>query len=162
MTNEAAHRKLHGLIEYSTALDEVITLASKHIRIFDYNLENMGFNGIARYEMLHDFLLRNPENRLHIVVHNPDYLDRYCPRMHMLLKRFSHNMEIRQTQPESAHVYDPFCLADGSHYVRRFHFDDPRGILGSGDPQEGMALMLRFEQIWKMSNPAVSPSISGL
>ncbi|MBY0577730.1 MAG: hypothetical protein K2P57_01650 [Burkholderiales bacterium] len=162
MMTEAIHRKLHGLAEYSAAIDEVISLAGRHIRIFDYNLENMGFNGVARYETLHAFLQANPENRLSVVVHSPDYLNRYCPRMIMLLKRFSHNMEIRQTLPEIAHVYDPFCLADGEHYVRRFHFDDPRGIFAQCDAHEGRALMLRFEQVWQASAPVIYASTTGL
>lgn len=159
---EASHQKLHGLAEYSSAIDEVIGLATRHIRIFDYNLENMGFNGSARYEMLHGFLLENSENRLYIAVHSPDYLDRHCPRMTMLLRRFSHNMTVRQTLPEASGVYEPFCLADSDHYARRFHFDDPRGIFGKNDPHEGRALMLRFEQIWQASTQAIHADISGL
>lgn len=156
------HRKLDGLSEYSAAIDEIVGLAVRHLMIFDYSLENMGFNGLPRYEGLKGFLLRNPENRLSIVVKSADYLDRYCPRMMLLLKRFSHNMAIHLTSPEIDSVYDPFCLADGIHYVRRFHFDDPRGVLGIGDPHQGGVLHQRFEQIWKASVPVLHADVTGL
>lgn len=159
---ESTHQKLDGLAEYTAAIDEIIGLAKHHIRIFDYNLENMGFNSQVRYDMLHAFLLANPQNRLSIVVHDPDYLDRHCPRMIMLLRRFGHSMAIHRTRPEVAGVYDPFCLADGEHYVRRFHFDDLRGVFGKNDFHEGKALVLRFEQIWEASETAIYADLAGL
>ena len=158
----AEHRKLNGLAEYNEAIDETIVLAKRHIMIFDYNLENMGFNSAMRSERLRDFLLQNPENRLSIVLKSVDYLDRYCPRIVLLLKRFSHNMAVHLIVPEIAGVYDPFCLADGDHYVRRFHFDDPRGVMGISDSHEGRTLLLRFEQIWRASTVAVHADTTGL
>ena len=159
---EPIHQKLDGLAEYSAAIDEIIGLAKHHVRIFDYNLENMGFNSRDRHDRLHAFLLANPENRLSIAVHSPDYLDRHCPRMVMLLRRFGRNVAIHRTLPTISEVCDPFCLADGNHYVRRFHFDDPRGISGKNDSHEGRLLMQRFEQIWEASETAIQTDMAGL
>lgn len=159
---EPIHQKLDGLAEYSAAIDELIGLAKHHVRIFDYNLENMGFNSRDRHDRLHAFLLANPENRLSIVVHSPDYLDKHCPRMIMLLRRFGHNMAIHRTLPEISEVIAPFCIADGDHYVRRFHFDDPRGLSGKDDPHEGRLLMQRFEHIWAASEAAIPSDLAGL
>lgn len=153
---------LNGLAEYSAALDEVVGLARRHIRIFDYNLENLGFNSASRHDLLHGFLLANPENRLYIVLRSPDYLVRYCPRMTALLRRFSHNMAIRETLPEIAEVCDPFCLADSDNYVRRFHFEDLRGVFGREDPHEGHALAQRFDLLWQSSTPSVHSDVTGL
>ena len=157
----AEHRKLNGLAEYNEAIDEIIALAKRRIMIFDYNLENMGFNSASRSEKLGDFLIQNAGNSLSIVLKSADYLDRYCPRITQLLKRFSHNMAIH-TIPEMEGLYDPFCLADGDHYVRRFHFDDPMGVMGIADPHEGRMLLQRFEQIWRASIPAVHADVTGL
>ena len=159
---EPMHRKLSGLAEYSAALEEVIALASREIRIFDDSLENLGFNSAARHESLGAFLRANPENRLSILVHDTAYLEKRCPRMMTLLRQFSHNLFIRQVSPEFARVYAPFCLADAEHYVRRFHFDDPRGIFARFDPHEARALLQRFEALRETADPALSPDISGL
>lgn len=159
---DPAHRKLDGLAEYAAAIDEIIGLARHQLLIFDYNLENMGFNGLARYDALHAFLLANSRNRLSIVVKDPDYLDRHCPRMIMLLKRFGHNMAIHKTRPEASGAYDPFCIADGEHFARRFHFDDPRGIVATDDPHQGKGLEMRFEQIWEASETAIYGDLAGL
>ncbi len=156
------HRKLNGLAEYSTAIDEVIGLAEREILIFDFSLENLGFNSQQRFGKLQEFLRANPENRLRIVVHDTGYLEKRCPRMLSLLKLFSHNMEIRRTAPELLHVYDPFCVADSEHYARRFHFDDPRGLYARSDLHEGHGLKLRFGQLLDGSEEGVFCDTSGL
>ncbi len=155
------HRRLETLSEYAAATEEIIRLARRHLMLFDYDLENLGFNSLSRYDLFRDFLLQNRENRISIVLKSVDYLEGYCPRMIMLARRFSHNMAIHLALPEVG-VSDPFCLADGMHYARRFHFEDPRGMLGLEDPHEGRALLQRFEEIWKASVSAVSANITGL
>ncbi len=159
---EPAHRKLDGLAEYADAIDEIIGLAKRHIHIFDYSLENMAFNSVARYDALHAFLIANAQNRLSIVVKDSDYLDRHCPRMITLLKRFGHNMAINRTRNEAADACDPFCVVDGEHFVRRFHFDDSRGIFAMCDPHEARMLEMRFEQIWEASETAIYGDLAGL
>jgi hypothetical protein len=159
---EPEHRKLDGLAEYADAIDEIIGLAKGYIHIFDYSLDNMGFNSVARYDALHAFLIASTQNRLSIVVKDSDYLGKHCPRMLMLLRRFGHNMAINRTRTEAADACDPFCVVDGEHFVRRFHFDDPRGIFAMNDPHECRTLEMRFEQIWEASETAICVDLAGL
>jgi hypothetical protein len=59
-------------------------------------------------------------------------------------------------------VTAPFAVADELNYVRRFHFDDPRGILAQNDPAGARVLKSRFEEMWTASHPAVSATTLGL
>lgn len=156
------HTKLDGIKDYSAALDTLCSLAQRDLYLFEKNFDGLGFNSEARYTTLRKFLLTNPENRLHILAHDTRYLSSQCARMSMLLEQFGHGMFIYQTPPHLQHITAPFSIADNEHYVRRFHFDDPRGILAQHDPSEARALKSRFEEMWAESHPAVSATTLGL
>lgn len=156
------HTRLEGIAEYSSAIDTVVSKARRRIRVFDRNLEDLGFNSPARQELLRGFLLARRTNHLYIVVHDPAYLNRSCPRMLLLLRQFSHGVSIQQTHAHMQGVYDPFVIADGEHFVHRFHFDDSRSLLALDDPQETHNLNDRFDQLWEASYPAVFATTIGL
>jgi len=79
-----------------------------------------------------------------------------------LLRQFSASMFIYQTPKNLQYISEPFSVADESHFVRRFHFDDPRGILAQNDPENARALKSRFMEMWASSHPAVSATKLGL
>lgn len=150
-----------GKVEYEQFIDEVIALVQHELCIFDQRL-GPTFNSRARQDALRHFLLSSRRNRLRIVVHDVATIDRDCPRMRELLRTFNHAMGIHETQPQAKSVYDPFVVADESHSVRRFHFDNLRGLYARDDPIEAHTLVERFEEIWEASAPAVMPTTVGL
>ena len=156
------HTKLDGIAEYTAALDTLCRLARRNLLLFEKNYEDLGFNSEARYETLHHFLLANPANRLLVLANDTHYLSTLCPRMMMLLRQFGGSMFIHQTPASLSHITEPFAIADDAHYVRRFHFDDPRGILAQHDPENARALKSRFMEMWSASHPAISATKLGL
>lgn len=159
---EKQHRQLLGRSEYIAALDEVFSRASRVIRIFDYNLENGGYDRPERFELLDRFLAADRNNRLLIVVHDPDGVVRNCPRLMILLRRYSYAMSINETLHQAKGVYDPFAIVDERHFVRRFHYDQPKAMTALDDPQGARTLILRFEEIWEASRPAIFATHLGL
>jgi len=157
-----SHSRLEGISEFTDAIDAVIARADRRLRVFDRNLDGIGFNSSKRHELLRRFLLARRTNRLFIAVHDTSYLNRDCPRMQSLLKLFSQSMEIRQTYPHAQGVHDSFIIADDAHFLRRFHFDDSRSLLALDDPLETKVLNDRFEEIWDASFPAVFATTLGL
>ena len=162
MSDELQHTALDGNADYIAALDTLCGLAQHELIVFENNFENTGFNGEARYNTLRSFLLANPNNRLHLLAHNTAYLVQRCPRVMMLLQQFAHSMHIHQTPPHLRQVSEPFAVADQAHYVRRFHFDDPRGIFAQHDPQGARTLHSRFLEMWESSRPGASATTLGL
>lgn len=160
--NELKHTHLDGIEDYNNALDTLCKLAQRNLYLFEKDYDGMGFNTVARYETLRKLLLVNPDHRLFVLTHDPHYLSTLCPRMTMLLKQFGTSMSIHQTPKSLQHITEPFSVADESHYVRRFHFDDPRGILTLHDPEKARALKSRFLEMWASSNPAVTATRLGL
>jgi hypothetical protein len=156
------HTKLDGVVDYIAALDTLCSLARHDLYIFEKNYDGLGFNTESRYATLHRFLLANPAHRLLILAHDTHYLSTRCPRMMMLLRQFGASMFIYQTPKNLQYISEPFSVADEANYVRRFHFDDPRGILGQNDPENARALKSRFMEMWVVSRPAVSSTKLGL
>lgn len=162
MATEPQHTHLDGIADYIQALDTLCALAKHSLCLFDKNFEDGGFNSEARYDTLRSFLLASPNNSLQILTHDTDYLAHRCPRMMTLLRQFSHNMHIHRTPQHLQHVSEPFAIADETHYVRRFHFDESRGILAQNDPQGARTLHSQFAEMWTPSRPAVSSTTLGL
>jgi hypothetical protein len=160
--DELQHTKLDGITDYIAALDTLCKLAQRNLYLFEKDFDGLGYNGEARYTTLRNFLLANPAHRLFVLAHDMHYLSTLCPRMMMLLKQFGTSMFIYQTPQNLRHITEPFSVADESNYVRRFHFDDPRGILAQHDPEKARALKSRFLEMWESSHQGVTATKLGL
>lgn len=154
------HTRLDGIADYTAALDTLCALAQHNLYLFEKDFDGLGFNSEMRYETLRHFLLANPANRLFILAHDLHYLSTLCPRMMMLLRQFDSRMYIHQTA--KLHITAPFCVADNRHYVRRFHFDDPRGLFAQNDPENARALESLYMDMWEDSHSALSTTKIGL
>ena len=71
-------------------------------------------------------------------------------------------MEIFQTPAHMKGVTEPFAVADNANYVRRYHFDDARGLLAQQDPEGARLLNARFQEMWLASHPGATPTRLGL
>ncbi|MDH4284377.1 MAG: hypothetical protein OEV35_03575 [Gallionellaceae bacterium] len=162
MGEGAQHTQLNGNAEYIAALDTLCSKAQHSLLIFEKNFEGIGFNSEARYESLRRLLLSSPANRLHLLAHDTRPIVQHCPRLMLLLRQFSHNMHIYQTPPHLLHLTEPFAVADELHYVRRFHFDDPRGILAQNDAEGARVLKSHFAEMWSSSRSSLSAITTGL
>jgi hypothetical protein len=152
------HVQLTSSADYVAALDSLCGLVEHSLFIFEKNFVNIGFNSEARFEQLRIFLLANPNNRLQLLAHDTRPMSQYCPRLMTLLRQFGHNMFIYQTPKNLQHLTEPFAVADESHYVRRYHFDDTRGILGRNDGAGARLLKSRFIEMWQTSSPSTLTS----
>jgi hypothetical protein len=148
--------------EYREALERLIGLAERELRIFDPDFSGLEINSPQKCELLRAFLLRSRSNRLYVAVHDADYIRNYCPRLLDLLRQFSDRMFIHRTQGEAASVQDCLVLADKLHFVRRPVCAQPRATLVLNDDQVSQGMYLRFSEIWDSSVPAVPATTSGL
>lgn len=147
---------------FQAAVERLLEQPGRELRVFDPDGAALKLNDPGRIEGLGRFLLASRTRRLYLVVHNTDHLTRHCPRLLALLRRFSHAIQINQTQEEIRDVQDAFLLLDAVHYVRRPVASLFRGAMGLGDENEGQALRGRFGEIWAASSPAVSSTTVGL
>lgn len=155
------HTPILGNAAYEAALDTILEKSRRTVRIFENSL-GRDYNSPRRYELLRAFLLANPRNRLQIVAHDTQTIDRSCPRLINLLRMHAHAISIHETHQAAKAVYDPFAVVDDLHYVHRFHFEEMRGLLALDDPIGTHTFIERFEEIWEASSPAVSATTLGL
>ena len=154
-------RKLAGIVAYYDGLDELRGNAKHTVRVFD-NAIGRSFNTPHRYELLAQFLVARRANRVKIVLHETANIVRDCPRLMVLLKRFSHGLAIHQTLSAARRVYDPFVVADDTRFVRRFHYTAVGGEASIGDIAATSLLIKRFDEIWEASAPTVTATTIGL
>jgi len=157
-----SYRKLFGTAESQAAIDEVIDAAERTIRIFDITLANRGFNTPARAAKLRDFLVRGRAHRLLIALHETDLLERECPRLLILLRQFPMSIEIHRTIMQAREATDPCVVADEHSVWHQLHHEQPRAIVALHSPADALPLCQRFDEIWELSEPAVSANTLGL
>lgn len=158
----ATYRQITGLVESRAAIDEVIAVAQKTLSIFDYTLDQRGFGDPARIEKLRHFLLAGRAHRLRIALHEPEQLERHEPRLIALLRDLSGSIAIHRTVGQARNATDPFIVADDHSVWHLQHHDLPRAIVALHSPADAAPLRDRFEEIWELSEPAVSSTTLGL
>jgi hypothetical protein len=159
---EPGYRQLTGIAESQAAIDDVIAVAQRTIRVFDITLGNRGFSAPARAEKLREFLVAGRAHRLLIALHDTDKLERECARLLILLRQFPMSIEIHRTLGQARDATDPFIVADDHSVWHQLHFEQPRAIVAIHSPHDTLPLAQRFEEIWELSEPAVSATTLGL
>jgi hypothetical protein len=146
----------------AVAIDELIALARHHIRVFDQDLSQTGWNSAARTDRLAGFLRDVRGRRLDIIIHDTRYLRSACPRLLRLLQNYGHVMSIMRTGDDARVATDPLMIVDSAHYLHRFHFEQPRATLGIAQPEQTQLLASRFDEIWATGESGISGTVLGL
>ena len=148
--------------EYQEAIDLLLPMAQRELRVFDPDLSDLRMHVPERIVLLRDFLSRGRNNRLYISVHKTEFIEQRTPRLLHLLGLFAANIFIQRTLGDAARVQDCFILCDETHMVRRPVAAQPRGVIITDDLIEGAKMRDRFDQIWESSELGVSANTSGL
>lgn len=155
------HHELDSRTPLEQATDRVLALGRHRIAIFGKTF-GAEWNDPERVAAIRQFCLASRRNRIRIVLHDPHPMYRSCPRLLGLLRQFSHVIAINESQYQAKNVYDPFVLVDDRHYVHRFHYDAPKGLLALDDPHGASTLRDRFEELWGASEEAIPATTLGL
>ncbi len=156
------YRPIFGTVDSLAAVDEVIAAARRTIRVFDASLTNRGYNSPARAERLRAFLVGGRSHRLLIALHETDALERDCPRLLALLRQFPMSIEIHRTLAQARDANDPFVVADDHSVWHQHHHEQQRAIVALHSPADAAPIVQRFDEIWELSEPAVSATTLGL
>lgn len=159
---DPSYRQIFGTAESLAAIDEVIAAAERTLRIFDISLSNRGFNSPARTAQLRDFLVRGRAHRILIALHETELLERECPRLLALLRQFPMSIEIHRTIAQARDATDPCVVADDHSIWHQLHFEQPRAIVALHSPMDALPIAQRFEEIWELSEAAISATTLGL
>jgi sugar-specific transcriptional regulator TrmB len=148
--------------EYLEAVDQLLPMARREIRIFDPDLADLRLHIPERIAQLREFLVQGRHTRIYIALHKTEFVEQRAPRLMQLLGLFSANMVIQRTQGDATRVEDCFILVDELHVARRPVAAQPRGVVLTHDENEAARMRERFDHIWESSEPGVSAVTSGL
>jgi hypothetical protein len=154
--------RLDTVAAQTAAIDELIGMARQKLQVFDIDLSQTGWETAARAANLAAFLRRAPAARIDIIVHDTRWIQGSCPRLTNLLRQYAHGITVYQTGQEAKVAMDPLLIADGRHYLHRFHIDQPRAVLVVENPQQTSPLVTRFEEIWATGEPGMAGTVLGL
>ncbi len=159
---ESAYTRFDTESGFQEAVDRLLELPGRELRVFDPDLAALRLNSPARIARLEQFLRASRTRRLYVALHDADHVTRNCPRLMDLLARHSHAIQIHRTHEEIRELQDAFLVLDAAHYVRRPVAAHWRGAAGVADETEALAMRSRFLEIWAASYPAVSATTLGL
>jgi len=159
---EPRETRLDTIAAQVLAIDELIDLAQQRLQVFDIDLSEGGWQSAARCERLAAYLRRAPNARVDIILHDTGWLERSCPRLVNLLRLYSHAITVYRTGPEARAAQDPLVIADGRHFLHRFHIDHAGASFAIEQPQLARPLVERFAEIWATGEPGLGASVLGL
>ncbi|BAL25805.1 hypothetical protein [Azoarcus sp. KH32C] len=134
---------------YRQAVTEALTLAGQTIIIFDPDLGECGFEAPGTLALLEAACQKSPRSdALRIVVHDPGFIERDCPRLQRFLSNYAHRASLRISDPGSRNWTQPFIVVDSEHLVTRFHPALPRGKACFAMPRSTASLCIQFETMW--------------
>jgi hypothetical protein len=134
---------------YREAVAMVVMQAQRELAIFDADLKETGLESRAGAEHLAQLLAASRGRQLRIVLHDPDHLERHCPRLVKILRDYGHVASLRRTPEHLRNLADCFIVADGRHAVIRFHADHARGKLLIAQDEQVCNWQRRFDELWE-------------
>jgi len=117
------HESLDTVAAQAAAIDTIIGLARRTIRVFDIDLSDTGWNNAARMSAVAVFLRAHRAATLRIVVHDTGWIERSCPRLTALLKYHADAITICRSGEEAKDAMDPLVIVDDRHFLHRFHIE---------------------------------------
>ena len=148
--------------EYQAAIDMLLPMARRDLRVFDPDLADLRLHIPERIALLRAFLARSRNNRLYIAVHKTNFIEQRAPHLISMLGYFAASIFVHRTQGDATRVEDCFVLCDDAHLARRPVAAQHRGVVITNDLDEGARMRERFDHIWESSEPGVSANTSGL
>jgi hypothetical protein len=153
---------LTGERDYEAALDLVIAEARDELLIFDQDFIHGAYSSLQRYKLIQFFLSENPLSKLTIILHSTHFFTTQCPRLFELLEAYGHKITVYETNDHAKIAKDCFVIADGRHYLRRFHIDQARFKFALDDPETAASLTQRFQELLDETANTVSATQLGL
>jgi hypothetical protein len=147
---------------YAEAIDIMLGSAKHTLRIFDQDFRHGDFASPHKYALLRNFLSKNLNSSLTIILQDTTFFREKCPRLMELLEMYGHKMRVFETNDTVKHAKDCFILADAAHYLKRIHIDQARFRYAFNDAPSIEGLSLRFNELMEATQDRVSATTLGL
>lgn len=158
----AQNQIIVGEYFYAETINVVLANAQRELLIFDQDLSRGDFSSKQKYELLQQFLSKNPNSHLTIILQDAGFFKANCTRLLALLTTYGHKMVVYETNQSAKHAKDCFIVADGQNYIKRIHIDQARFKYGLNDATNAGVLNTRFKELLEATHDVVTTSKLGL
>lgn len=148
--------------EHDAALDRLLGLVRRQLRIFDRNLEALKLDQPQRNVRLRELLFANPKHGLHLVIQDSSQVFARHPRLIRLFGECTHNFRWQIAGDQLSGLTDSLVIVDDSHALVRFHRDHARCKLIEDDKEATMPYLRRFDDIAAECTTSFSARATGL
>lgn len=159
------YRISESKVDAMAAIADVLTSAALSIAIFDQSpitLREREYGRPANIEIMRKLLLDNRERRIRIALHETSGIEGEVPRLMNLMSQFSTQLFIQRTVGDARNVQDVMLIADQHSIWRKPVAAHPRSILTMYDAEDVAPYVDRFEEVWQLTELAVSSRGTGL
>jgi len=146
--------------EFQQAVLDVLIRSRHTLELLDNDFADWPLESLSTIEEL-SRLLREPESRLRLVVHAPDWLDAHAARFARLRRTFGGRIECRQA-PTSLTPGEGLLIGDHMHLLRRAHYQSYRGRVTFAQPELADPWRRKHDVLWQESVPCLAGTITGL
>ncbi len=164
-TPEIVYEIMESNAEALSAIDKVVTNATRELRIFDAQpatLRERDFGRPARIEVLKTLLLKNRTSRIRIALHETTAIESELPRLLMLMQLHSTQLQIHRTIGQAREAKDVMIISDNAHFWRKPYFEHQRSVLTLHDANSTQPFIDRFEEIWESTELVAVGGATGL
>jgi hypothetical protein len=139
---------------------EVLARSRHTLALLDNDFSEWPLETPQAFEAL-SRILREPGSSLRLVVHSPDWLEKYAPRFAQLRRTFTGRIECRQA-PATIAPGEGLLIGDRIHLLRRAHYESFRGRLLIAMPEQVDPWWRKYELLWQESAPCLGATTTGL
>ncbi len=137
-----------------SSFDTSVEAAQHHISLFDRDGQFYGLERKMIAELFTVFLLKNELARVELIVHDAAFIEKRCPRLIPVIRRFAPRFTVGVTEDSIKHFARGFAVFDETAVIRRPHFDRAISYWDTDEHAIGQAREL-MEQLRRQSNPAL-------
>lgn len=146
--------------EFSQAVLELLARSRLSIALADMDFSDWPLETPEAITQL-SRILRPPDSSLRLIVHSPEWLEKYGARLARLRKTFAGRVECRQAPPTFA-AGEGLLVGDRHHLLRRAHYRSFRGRVMFAMPEQVDPWRQKYETLWQESTACLTSTTIGL
>jgi hypothetical protein len=146
--------------EFQASVLELLSRSRHSLALADHDFGDWPLESPEAFAEL-SRLLKEPDGRLRLVVHSPDWLDRHATRFAILRRTFGARIDCRRA-PATLPPGEGLLVGDRIHLLRRAHYQAFRGRLQLAMPESVEPWLRKYEQLWQESAPCLTGTTTGL
>jgi len=156
-----SYRRLDTRAEARQAFDGIVSRAQRSLRIADDRGEFYGFDRKAFADSVAALLDRGRDTFVELVLHDPSFVERSCPRVVALLRRHSPRLRVLRSEDSARGYPRGFVLVDDTVVLRRPHHDSVLTFVDFDEEAVAEARAL-LDELSAGASVAISANTTGL